>query len=147
MPSIGTMTLDAASLPFTPQALAGHALAHTMYGQIRRAARRRGTNRRQMRKTTHRKRRRFVDNIIMHHKRLHDKNRQLIISNARSRALARRNQVKKSPSLEHARDLKQDDVKMKYTSNLKQRGERLRGHVDARKMRARSRWLSVMDDA
>ncbi len=149
MPSVGTMTLDAASLisgnPILVKELAGHALAHVLYSQIRRITHRRGLTRSKMRKLVNRKRRRFTDNIIMFHKRLHDKNRQVIISNARSRALARRDKAKKeSPSLERGRN---DDVKMRCAStSLKERGEKLRGHVDARRMRARSRWLSVMSN-
>lgn len=152
MPSVGTMTLNAASLisanPVLIQEIAAHTLAHVLYSQIRRITHRRGLTRSSMRKLVNRKRRRFTDNIIMHHKRLHDKNREIIVSNARSRALARRGQAKKeSPSLERARDLKTSDVKMKYaTGSLKERGEKLRGHVDARRMRARSRWLSVMSN-
>lgn len=149
MPSVGTMTLDTTSLltanPVLLQELAGHALAHVLYSQIRRITHRRGFSRRQIRKAINRKRRRFVDNIIMHHKRLHDQNRQSIISNARSRALARRNQAKKeAPSLERAKEINRDDIKMKYSTSLKERGERLRGTVDARRLRARSRWLSAM---
>ncbi len=144
------MTLDATSLisahPALIHEIAGHTLAHVLYSQIRRITHRRGLSRSAMRKLVNRKRRRFTDNIIMHHKRLHDKNRQVIICNARSRALARRAQDKKeSPSLERARELKMDDVKMRYsTISLKERGEKLRGNVDTRRLRARSRWLSVM---
>jgi hypothetical protein len=149
MPSVGTMTLDATSLlrahPLIVQELAGHALAHVLYNNVRRIVRRKGLSRREMRKLGNRRKRRFVDNIIMHHKRLHDKNRQMIVSNARTRALARRDQAKKeSPSLAKP-EMKRDDFKMKYTSkSLKERGEKLRGHNDARRLRARSRWLSVM---
>jgi hypothetical protein len=144
------MTLDATSLlhahPALVQELAGHALAHVLYTHARRAVRRRGLSRRQIRKLANRKRRMFVDNIIMHHKRLHDKNREMIISNARSRALARRDQAKKeSPSLAQSQEKKQEDLKMKYSSSIKERGERLRGHADARRLRARSRWLSAMN--
>lgn len=150
MPSVGTMTLDASSLlrahPALVQELAGHALAHVLYAQVRRVVGRRGLSRREIRKISNRKRRRFVDNIIMHHKRLHDKNRQSIISNARSRALARKNQVKKDTALMSSRtpESKAPDMRSKYSSTVKERGERLRGRVDARRLRARSRWLTVM---
>ncbi|MBU6140894.1 MAG: hypothetical protein KGP29_05020 [Proteobacteria bacterium] len=144
------MTLDATSLlqahPALVQEIAGHALGHVLYGHVRRIVRRKGLSRRGMRKLANRKRRRFVDNIIMHHKRLHDKNRQSIISNARTRALARRNQNKKDePSLAKSSESGREDLKAKYsTSSLKERGAKLRGHVDARRIRARSRWLTVM---
>lgn len=145
------MTLDATNLirahPLMVQELAGHALAHVLFNHARRAVRRKGLSRRQIRKLANRRKRRFVDNIIMHHKRLHDKNRAMIVSNARSRALARREQIKKEPtSLAKSSDLKRDDAKMKYSSSLKERGEKLRGHNDARRLRARSRWLSVVNN-
>jgi len=152
MPSVGTMILNAASLlsanPVLIQEIASHTLVHVLYSQIRRITHRRGLSRSSMRKLINRKRRRFTDHIIMYHKRLHDKNREIIVGNARNRALARRGQAKKeSLSLERARDLKTSDVKMKYaTDSLKERGEKLRGHADARRMRARSRWLSVMSN-
>ncbi len=152
MPTVGTMTLDASSLlqahPALVQEIAGHALGHVLYSHIRRIVRRKGLSRRGMRKLANRKRRRFVDNIIMHHKRLHDKNRQLIISNARTRALARRTQPKKEEiSLAKSAESRREDLKAKYSTSLKERGEKLRGHVDARRVRARSRWLSVMSNA
>jgi len=150
LPSVGTMTLDATNLlrahPLMVQELAGHALAHVLYNHVRRVVRKKGLSRRQMRKLANRKRRRFVDNIIMHHKRLHDKNRAMIVSNARSKALARREQAKKeAPSLAKSESLKREDVKMKFASrSLKERGEQLRGYNDARRLRTRSRWLSAM---
>ncbi len=144
------MTLDASSLlrsnPALVQELAGHALAHVLYSHVRRVVSRRGLSRREIRKISNRKRRRFVDNIIMHHKRLHDKNRQSIIINARSRALARKNQAKKDGALMASRtpESKAPDMRSKYAPTLKERGEKLRGRVDARRLRARSRWLTVM---
>lgn len=146
------MTLDATSLlrahPGMVHELAGHALAHVLYNHVRRVVRKKGLNRREMRKLSHRRKRRFVDNIIMHHKRLHDKNREMIVNNARARALARREQSKKeSPSLAKSSNLQRDESKMKYSSSsLKDRGEKLRGHNDARRLRARSRWLSLMNN-
>ena len=147
------MTLDASSMlhahPAMVQELAGHALAHILYSHVRRIVRRRGLSRRQMRKMANRRRRMFVDNIIMHHKRLHDKNREMIISNARSRAIARRDQAKKQgPALSRAESIQREEAKTKYSrDSLKERGEKLRGHNDARRLRARSRWLSVMQSS
>jgi len=142
------MTLDVDSLlhshaTLLPE-LAGHALAHVLFSYVKRSMRRRGLSRREMRKVSNRKRRWFVDNIIMHHKRLHDKNRQAIISNARSRALSRRkDQKKEQPSL--AREFQRSEMNMKTNASLslRQRGKRLRGLIDVRRVRARSRWLSV----
>lgn len=124
--------------------LAGHALAHTLYSHIRRG--KRGISRRKARKIANRKRRFFVDNIIMHHKRLHDRNRELLISKARSRALARRRAAQSKPEvikqalLQKSRD---DASQWRDRTDLKEKGLALRGRVDARRLRARSRWLSV----
>lgn len=103
-----------------------------------------------MRKAANRKRRWFVDNIIMHHKRLHDRNRAILVSNARSRALAIRGITKKeSPSLQQENSLQRNqDPKMKWRNavNLRERGKELRGRSDARRLRARSKWLAIMEN-
>ena len=153
MPSIGSLTLNFGNFlslhPALINDVAGHALAHALYSHIRRAGRGR-VNRRQARKMSNRKRRWFVDNIIMHHKRLHDRNRELLISNARTLALARRKAQEKqspiggSPTLQKDRD---QPTKWRDTVSLKQRGADLRGRSDARRLRARSRWLTVTASA
>lgn len=102
-----------------------------------------------MRKAANRKRRWFVDNIIMHHKRLHDRNRAIVVSNARTRALAKRDSVKKeSPTLarSHTQTLQREREMPKQNSgpSLRERARSLRGRVDSRRLRARSRWLTVM---
>lgn len=149
---IGSLVLDVGSFmaanPGLVNHIAGHALAHTLYSYMRRGSRRAGLSLRQRRKISNRNRRRFVDNIIMHHKRLHDRNREIVISNARSRALARRNANKKQEitnSLQRSKEMKRDDGAMKWRNaiNLKERGAALRGRTDARRLRARSRWMSV----
>jgi hypothetical protein len=150
MPSIGTLTLDFGNFlslhPALINEVAGHALAHALYSHIRRAGRGR-ISRRQARKMSNRKRRWFVDNIIMHHKRLHDRNRELLISNARTRALARRKAQEKQPPIGGASPTLQKDrdqpTKWRDTVSLKQKGAYLRGRSDARRLRARSRWLTV----
>jgi len=149
MPSIGSLTLDFGNFlslhPALINDVAGHALAHALYSHIRRAGRGR-VSRRQARKMSNRKRRWFVDNIIMHHKRLHDRNRELLISNARTRALARRKSQEKQPPMGASPTLQKDrdqPTKWRDTVSLKQRGADLRGRSDARRLRARSRWLTV----
>ncbi len=149
MPSIGSLMLDFGNFlslhPALINEVVGHALAHQLYSHIRRAGRGR-VSRRQARKMSNRKRRWFVDNIIMHHKRLHDRNRELLISNARTRALARRKAQEKQPPMGASPTLQKDrdqPIKWRDTVSLKQRGADLRGRSDARKLRARSRWLTV----
>lgn len=128
--------------------IAGHALAHALYSHIRRGSRARGISRRQARKRSNRKRRWFVDNIIMHHKRLHDRNRELVITNARTRALARRKELEKKPeqlshsTLRHNRP--KSDQRHQDRSALKKRGEELRQRTLMCRVRAERRWSSVM---
>jgi len=153
MPAIGALTLDFGNFvslhPALINEVAGHALAHELYSHMRRSGRGR-VNRRQARKMSNNKRRWFVDNIIMHHKRLHDRNRELLISNARTLALARRKAQEKQPPMGASPTLQKDHdqpTKWRDTVSLKQRGADLRGRSDARRLRARSRWLTVTASA
>ncbi|OFW80885.1 MAG: hypothetical protein A2887_02580 [Alphaproteobacteria bacterium RIFCSPLOWO2_01_FULL_40_26] len=149
---IGSLTFDIGNLltsnPALIHEIAGHALAHILYSHIRH--RRHGLNRREIRKLINRRRRRFVDNIIMHHKRLHDRNRAIVITNARKRALAKREKAQKESSiLQRGMSLQRNtDKPFKWQDaiSLKEKGAKLRGHIDSRKLRARSRWLSVIQD-
>ena len=134
------------------QELAQHVLTHSLYSHIRsrrgptisRSARRRVANRR---------RRWFVDNIIMHHKRLHDQNREIAISNVRKRLLEKKEALKKQ-SLSLAVQKSQpsrtppqgESTKWRERFDGKDRGLSVRGRIDTRRIRARSRWLSVSED-
>ena len=151
LPSIGSLIFDATTFisahPALIYELAGHSILHSLYSHSRSNGRRKGKNRRQSRKLTNRKRRRFVDNIIMHHKRLHDRNRAMLINNARDRALIRKNTLKKdSISLQQSVNLTQEEKPKKWTekTNLREKGREIRGRIDARRLRARSRWISVV---
>lgn len=99
------------------------------------------------RKMSNRKKRWFVDNIIMHHKRLHDRNRELVVSNARTRALARKKdrdqkpQITQSTQLTHQRN---NDLKWQQRVQTKDRGAEIRDRLNARKLRANSRWASII---
>jgi len=121
-----------------------------LHSFARRSRRRKGLSRREMRKSSNRKRRWFVDNIVMHHKRLHDRNRAIVVSNARSRALAKRESLKKnSPSLQKQSPSfmeRHRDNSPQSQNDLREKAKSLRGRVDARRLRARSRWLSVMEE-
>lgn len=148
--AIGAITFDASSFlsahPALINEVGGHVLAQALYSYSRRS-RRHGINRRQMRKASNRKRRWFVDNIIMHHKRLHDRNREAVVSNARSRVLARRKALEKSAPMNSMTPQKnQDSMKWRNAVNLKEKGIEMRGRTDARKLRARSRWLTAMGE-
>lgn len=114
--------------------LIGHQIMHSFFSMIRGKKGKRLT-RAQRRKLLNRRRRWFTDNIIMHHKRLHDKNRQIIVASARGKVMARRLELKKDELSKPKKWVERVDTR--------DRGKTLRGRVDARRMRARSRWLSV----
>ncbi len=114
--------------------LIGHEIMHSFFSIIRGSKGKRLT-RAQRRKLLNRRRRWFTDNIIMHHKRLHDKNRQIIVSSARTKVMSRRLDLKKDELSKPKKWVERVDVR--------DRGKTLRGRIDARRMRARSRWLSV----
>ncbi len=116
--------------------LVGHEILHVFYS-VARGPRKLGLSRSKRRKLANRRRRRFTDNIVMHHKRLHDRNREIVISSAKTRALAKKLAAKQPSSAPDVRKWR-DKV-----GGIKDRGAMIRGRVDARRMRARSRWLSV----
>lgn len=149
LPSIAGVTLDVSTFlsahPALINEVGGHALAQALYSYMRRS-RRRGVSRREMRKLSNRKRRWFVDNIIMHHKRLHDRNREIVVGDARSRVLARRKAMEKRAAPMSTPELQKDRESMKWRNavSLKDKAVELRGRADARKLRARSRWISAI---
>ncbi len=145
--AIGLPSVDIVSFlhahPGLVHEVAGHAVAHSMYSFVRRASR--GASRRQTRRDMNRRRRWFVDNIIMHHKRLHDRNRELIVNNVRAKVLAKKQAAQKN-SLSVESKQKSQDQSTKWRDrnpSVKERSVALRGMVDARRLRARSRWLSI----
>jgi hypothetical protein len=125
--------------------MSGDIFAYALRSYVRRSSGRRGLSRRVLRKASNRKRRWFVDNIIMHHKRLHDRNRAIVVSNARTRALAKREALKNSAN-SHSANIARERANSYSTppSSIKDKANSLRGRVDARRLRTRSRWLSVM---
>ena len=142
LPPSSGLTLDLTSFMSANPSLAGmvvgHALAHSIYSYVR-SGRRHGLNRRQTRKKNNRKRRWFVDNIIMHHKRLHDKNRETIVNKARQKVLARHQMLRKgtldntlNPS--KAKD-KEESMTWRNKVSTKDRGIALRDRVETRRLR------------
>lgn len=150
LPSVGGLTLDITNFltanPALVHEIGGHALAHLLYSHIRRSAYGSGLSRREIRKASNRKRRWFVDNIIMHHRRLHNRNREAIVNNARNRVLARREALEQKSSSLQNQPQKNHDEKTKWrdAADMKNRGQIIRGRIDSRKLRARSRWLSAV---
>ncbi len=150
LPSVGTLAHDVGNFltanPALIHEVAGHALAHVLYSHMRRGRSKR-ISRRQSRKLANRKRRWFVDNIIMHHKRLHDRNREMVITNARTRALARRKESEKERTQNTKTPLQQNRSPHSLLHNkidLRSRGEEIRSMSRAKKMRAESRWASLV---
>ena len=153
LPIIGSIAFSPTALiashPMIAYEIVGHTIGHILYGFIKRNRRKRGLSRAQMRKMTNRRRRQFVDNIIMHHQRLAKMNRQTIAGNARERAMARREKVKQKDILQKDRNSdREQEIRKKWRAgiSLKERGQRIRGTIDARRTRARSRWLTIVAD-
>lgn len=145
----GTLTFDVNNFlsmnPTLITSAAGYGLAHVLFSHIRRSGHGGRVNRRVARKMANRRRRRFVDNIIMHHKRLHDRNREAAVGNARLRALARQKKLTNTPTqstaLQHKRSKTQS-----YSSKtpLLERAKSLRSNTESKRIRAQSRWASIM---
>ncbi len=153
LPAIGSIAFSPSALmashPMIAYEIAGHTLGHILYGFIKRNRKRRGLTRAQMRKMTNRRRRQFVDNIIMHHQRLAKMNRQTIAGNARERALARRDKIKSKADFQKDKNSERDqEMRKKWQGgvSLKERGQKIRGTIDARRTRARSRWLTIVNE-
>jgi hypothetical protein len=151
LPIIGSIAFSPTALiashPMIAYELAGHTIGHILYGFIKRNRKRRGLSRAQMRKMTNRRRRQFVDNIIMHHQRLAKMNRQTIVGNARERAMARREKTQRKADMQKDQTFeKQQESRKKWQGgvSLKERGQKIRGTIDARRTRARSRWLTIV---
>jgi uncharacterized membrane protein len=151
LPIIGSIAFSPTALiashPMIAYELAGHTIGHILYGFIKRNRKRRGLSRAQMRKMTNRRRRHFVDNIIMHHQRLAKMNRQTIVGNARERAMARREKTQRKADMKKDQTFeKQQESRKKWQGgvSLKERGQKIRGTIDARRTRARSRWLTIV---
>jgi hypothetical protein len=153
MPTLGVPSISSLILthPSLVNEVIGEGLAHILYSHTR-SRRRNRTNRRERRKVANRRRRWFVDNIIMHHRRLHERNRELAVSKARDRVVARRGMLKKenlqpSQSARSFSKEKPERENWKERVSLKERGAEIRGRTDLRKMRARSRWLTLSDSS
>lgn len=111
-----------------------HELMHAFFNMAYHGAKRKRLTRAQRRKLANRRRRWFVDNIIMHHKRLHDRNREIVVTSAKTKSLARKL---------HGNAPSSENRKWQDRVEIRDRGRVIRGRVDARRLRARSRWLSA----
>lgn len=132
--------------PTLLQDLAIHGFEHVIRRLLKGTKRKRGLSRAENRKLNNRKRRWFVDNIIMHHRRLQEINRQKIVSSARERALLRKKNLLNN-SLQRTKPKAKPEINRTWQNGLSMRdkGVKIRGSVDTRKIRARSRWLSAVN--
>jgi hypothetical protein len=148
---INSVSLYANSLitayPALVREVGTHLIAHSMNSYIR-SGRNLRVSRRLRRRAMHQKRRWFVDNIIMHHKRLHDHNRELAIKEARKRGLKLNNKEKKDSLVKSVRKPEMNDRKDAWQQKIliKEYSKQIRGRIEARRVRARTRWLTVKDN-
>ncbi len=142
--SLSNASLFLGAHPGLVHGVVEHALVHSFFS-IARKGRGKGLSRSQRRKVANRRRRWFVDNIIMHHKRLHDKNRQTTIENIRKRALEKREALKKRPpSFQQSLLIDREGPQIwRDKVNLKERSTSARERIESRRLRARSRWASL----
>ncbi|GDX35526.1 hypothetical protein LBMAG18_00370 [Alphaproteobacteria bacterium] len=161
VPQIEALVFDASSFfsmhPGLVHEIGGHSIAHVLYSFIKRTCHRRGLSRREMRKVINRRNRWFVDNIIMHHKRLHDHNRKVIISDARKRALTKKennsqnhfnaeieskSHANKINTRSHFYDSQNYSESADEKKNRKEQSQLITNRLEMRKKRARSRWIA-----
>lgn len=102
-----------------------------------------GLSNAQRKKIARRRFRMFVDNIIMHHKRLHDKNREITIDLARKRIVDKEQEKKKrDQELERREKNKWRD---KYAKNS--RALDIKERINARRIRSKSSWVAMMEES
>ena len=130
--------------PTLLQDLTIHGFEHVIRRLLKGTKRKRGLSRAEQRKLINRKKRWFVDNIIMHHRRLQEINRQKLISSTRERALARKKNLLNN-SLQKSKPKAKPEINRTWQNGLsmRDRGLKIRGSIDTRKIRVRSRWLNV----
>ena len=135
--NINAIGLASSGLMNSPLAhhLIAHEIMHVFFSFVR-GPRKARLTRSQKRKMANRRRRWFTDNIVMHHKRLHDRNREIVVASAKTRALAKKLSAGQAQQPEPSR-------KWRDRVDTRDRGKTIRGRIDARRSRARSRWLSV----
>jgi DNA-binding transcriptional MerR regulator len=114
--------------------------------------RKKGLTKAQIKKLMMRRRRMFVDNIVMHHKRLHDQNRKKVIEKTRTKLSSKTSKTKSSPGKS---DLKPRLQKPKAHTPNKNPGPKqttpekghIKGAIDIGRQRSKSKWaVRVKDD-
>lgn len=161
IPQIDALVFDTSSFismhPALVHEIASHSLAHVIYSYIKRTCHRRGLSRREIRKIINRRNRWFVDNIIMHHKRLHDYNRQVVVRDARKRSVDKKKSFTDSYKNRYSEE--QNESKLQNRSHFydtqnyhesedeknkrQQKTKEIMLRLESRKKRARSRWIAT----
>lgn len=95
----------------------------------------------------------FVDNIIMHHRRLHEQNREMTVKMAKEIMRSYNKPKKQAPGKHQTRALasrskpktiqKSPDL-WRDRAAIRERTKSIRGLIDLHRTRARSRWVSVV---
>ncbi len=111
--------------------------AYALFNLIRKKTKKGKLSRRNRRKFLNKRRRWFTDNIIMHHRRLHKKNRDIVLE------IEPQERIKQKLKRKKELKSKEKEKKWREKDKIKQRGMVLRGRIDARRLKARSKWLSV----
>ena len=92
------------------------------------------------RKILIKKHRKFVDNVIMHHKRIHDRNSRRIVNLTKSKSPI----LKKTINKGHT-DIIRDNILSRSDSFLKQDSiASMREKIEARRIRTKSRWAGML---
>ena len=146
---IGKLTLDIKRLlkehPRLIDEIAGYSLIKLLYSRSR-IPRLNRFNKRQLRKLRNARRRWFVDNIIMHHRRIHEKQNKLAKSKQIANLPNNKDAARNKKVISYNPKRKDFNFKNNWQDNylLKERGVKIRGRIDARELRARSRWVSIL---
>ena len=100
-----------------------------------------GLTKAQRKKLARRRYRMFVDNIIMHHKRIHDRNREIAVNNAK--ALTKKEKPREGkPRTVISPRRSQNKWRGKFDS--RQNISLVRERIASRRMRAESRWKTII---
>lgn len=111
---------------------------NALFSLIRKKSKKGKFSRKSRRRYLSQRKRWFTDNIIMHHRRLHKKNRDIVLEIEPQKRVKTKLKRKKKELKSKERERKWRDKK-----DIRQRSAILRGRIDARRLKARSKWLSV----
>lgn len=161
LPQIDALVFNTSSFismhPALVHEIGSHAMAHVIYSFMKRSCHRRGLSRFQMRKILNARNRWFVDNIIMHHKRIHDYNRKIIIRDSKKRAIVNKQKFteKYHSSIENNKEESKISTRSLFfdTQNYQEntKNDNANDHnssfiierLESRKKREKCKWLPI----